>query len=232
MSRINKPIPNKIISLKGKTTDELLSMDVYKLNKASLKAVLKRLVNTANSRLARLEKNKMERYSPSYRKISEERADEWIESGEEKKVRFSTKGKTRNEIEMQVKKVKSFLQSESSTIKGVTKQREDIKLELGEFESIEQENNFWDLYHKWIKTHKNINARFNDSFQVRDMLYDYYIAQGKTERGASSRLTRAIKKIMGDIEKAESDNARVLENALKSGERLNVFKPKNNLKPE
>ena len=78
MSRINKPIPNKIISLKGKTTDDLLSMDVYKLNKESLKAVLRRLVNTANARLSRLEKNEMERYSPSYRKISEERADEWI----------------------------------------------------------------------------------------------------------------------------------------------------------
>lgn len=230
MAKIKNAIPKKLLSLKGKTTKEILSMDVYKLNKDSLKQVLNKLISTANKRVKRLEKKGIERYSPAYRRVQTDNADAYINSG--KSIRaFSSRGlNTRNEIEQEVKRVKSFLESESSTIKGVESQREEIKKELGEFESIEQENEFWDVYHKWIKTHKNINARFNDSFQVRDMLFDFYITEERSGRGASSKLTRAINKMLNDTNTQDSDNQLVLENALKSGDKLNVLKPKNNIK--
>ena len=229
MAKIKNNIPKKLISLKGKTTKDVLSMDIYKLNKESLKQVLNKLISTANKRVKRLEEKGIERYSPAYRRVQTDNADAYINTGKQLKA-FSSRGlKTRNEIEQEVKRVKSFLTSESSTIKGVESQREDIRRELGEFDSIEQENEFWEIYHKWTKSHKNINARFNDSFQVRDMLYDYFVTEERSGRGASSRLTRAIKKMLSDTNTQDSNNQLVLENALKGGN-INVLKPKNDIK--
>lgn len=229
MAKIKNNIPKKLISLKGKTTKDVLSMDIYKLNKESLKQVLNKLISTANKRVKRLEEKGIERYSPAYRRVQNDNADAYINTGKQLKA-FSSRGlKTRNEIEQEVKRVKSFLTSESSTIKGVESQREDVRRELGEFDSIEQENEFWEIYHKWTKSHKNINARFNDSFQVRDMLYDYFVTEERSGRGASSRLTRAINKMLSDTNTEDSNNQLVLENALKGGN-INVLKPKNDIK--
>lgn len=79
-----------------------------------------RKVSMANKRLQRLEKNDLEDLSPAYR--------EWRESG---KVKFSVKGKTRQELERELIRLDNFLNAESSTVRGANKLVRSIARTIG-----------------------------------------------------------------------------------------------------
>lgn len=66
-----------------------------------------RLASMANKRIERLEKNDLQS-SPAYQK--------WVKDGG---VRFGVKGKTYNEVQSEVARLNNFLNSETSTIRGV-----------------------------------------------------------------------------------------------------------------
>lgn len=203
---------------KGLSLKDILSMDVYKLNTKSLKMVLNKLVSAANKRLSRIEKNNKISQSPSYRALQQKKADEWIDGKGNGKVRFSSRGvNDHNEIEKSIKEVKGFLKAESSTMKGIQAQRKKIERDIGTFKDEEQEKEFWNIYNDWIKKHKNLNARFNDSFQIRDMLKDLYVTQGKSERGAKMGLTKSINKMLNDIAIQESNDNLMMEDELLNG---------------
>ena len=68
---------------------------------------ISRLVSLANKRLKRLE-NAGLNDSPAYQK--------WVESGAEK---FSVKGKDHNELQRELSRLKNFIESETSTVRGV-----------------------------------------------------------------------------------------------------------------
>ena len=68
-----------------------------------------RLSSLANKRLNRLEKSGLED-SPAYKK--------WIDKGS---VRFGVKGKNHNEVQKEVARLRSFIGSESSTIRGINR---------------------------------------------------------------------------------------------------------------
>lgn len=216
-----KKVIKAIKSTTKMSTNDLMQMDLYKLNTPSLKAVATRLIRTANQRLRRLEAKNVHRQSSAYRGTIDKWRDEWI-SGKSKKdtqqTSFTIRGiKTHGDLEKLVKEVKNFLKAPSSTLKGLTIQREDVKTELGEFESEEQEKDFWELYNHWQSTHKNISARFNDSFQIRDLLYDYYVEEGRSGRGASSKLTRAVNKMLNDVKEQKQEDDTRAEDELKNG---------------
>ena len=68
---------------------------------------ISRLVSLANKRLKRLE-NAGLNDSPAYQK--------WVEAGAEK---FSVKGKDHNQLQRELSRLKNFIESETSTVRGV-----------------------------------------------------------------------------------------------------------------
>ena len=68
---------------------------------------ISRLVSLANKRLKRLENAGLDD-SPAYQK--------WVEAGAEK---FSVKGKDHNQLQRELSRLKNFIESETSTVRGV-----------------------------------------------------------------------------------------------------------------
>lgn len=208
MVKINK-VTKDIKSVKGLTTKSILEMDVYKLNTASLRKVVSRLVSSANKRIRRLQQKNIP--SQALRRHNEQ---------------FSLKGigKTdRNSLEMLMKDIKNFMLSESSTIKGYQAQRQRLEEKLGTFESVEEENDFWNVYNDWVDKHPNLASRFNNSTQIRSMMYDEFIVKGKTPKGAKSSITKALNKMLKEQNAKDEEKDAVLRDALKGG-RKDVFK--------
>ncbi len=83
------------------------------------RAEIRKLTATANKRLARLEKNGLES-SPAYQK--------WLADGE---VKFSVKGKDHNQLQKEVARLKRFLNSETSTVRGVNRTLKEMAKNTG-----------------------------------------------------------------------------------------------------
>lgn len=204
MAQIKKV--KKLIKVKGLSTKEILKMDVYKFNAPTLRQVLNRLISSANKRIRRLKQKAPN--SPAIR-------------NREDNFKFSLKGvakNDRNQMESIYKDVKNFLQAKTSTIKGFKEYRADVERTIGTFDSIEQENDFWKTFNNWVDTHPNLSARFNDSFQIRDMMYDEFIVKGRTERTAKANVTKAINKML-----KEANQSKAKSDALKRRDLKNVF---------
>lgn len=215
MAKLKTNVSTGIKSIKGLSTADILKMDVYKLNKQSLKAVVNRLISSANKRLRRLEKNAPS--SPALRQHYD------YESKQLKP--FTLKGATtRNDVESVMKRVKSFLQSETSTIKGYKEFAKSFKEEFGEFESKKQANDFWKTYNKWVDTHPELYNLHGDTNGLVEMFYDEYVVKGRTSRGTSSKITRTLNKMHQVINLKESAEDEFKMNDLKNE---NAFRIKN-----
>lgn len=203
MAKIKKV--SKGIKIKGKSTSQLLKMDIYKLKAPSLRQVVNRLISTANKRLVRLKEK-----APNSRALSYH----LDENGNI--IKFSLKdAKTRNEVEMVMKDVKNFLTSKTSTIKGFEEVRSDVERRIGEFESIEEENKFWKTYNEWVDKHPNLSARFNDSNTLVSMMYDEFIVKGKSKRSSKYNVTKAINKMLKEQNISKAMEESLIEKGLK-----------------
>lgn len=217
MAKLKTNISTGIKSVKGLSTSDILKMDVYKLNKQSLKAVVNRLISSANKRLRRLEKNAPS--SPALR--------QHYDYDKKELKPFTLKGaNTRNDVESVMKRVKSFLQADTSTIKGFKEYAKSFKEEFGEFESKEQANNFWKTYNKWVDTHPELYNLHGDTNGLVEMFYDEYVVKGRTARGTSSKITRTLNKMHQVINLKESAEEEFKMNDLINE---NAFRIKNDI---
>ena len=215
MAKIKTNVSTGIKSVKGLSTSDILKMDVYKLNKQALKTVVNRLISSANKRLRRLEKNAPS--SPALR--------QHYDYTTKQLKPFTLKGATtRNDVESVMKRVKSFLQSDTSTIKGFKEYAKSFKEEFGEFESKEQANNFWKTYNKWVDTHPELYNLHGDTNGLVEMFYDEYVIKGRTSRGTSSKITRTLNKMHQVINLKESAEDEFKMNDLKNE---NAFRIRN-----
>ena len=202
----NKGISTGIKIVKGLSTSDILKMDVYKLNKQSLKAVVNRLISSANKRLRRLEKNAPS--SPALR----QHYDYYTKQLKP----FTLKGaESRNDVEMVMKRVKSFLQSDTSTIKGFKEYAKEFTGKFGEFESKQQANDFWKTYNKWVDTHPELYNLHGDTNGLVEMFYDEFVVKGRTSRGTSSKITRTLNKMHQVINAKESAEEEMKMNDLR-----------------
>lgn len=80
---------------------------LYVLNEKEYRKEVTKIVSVANKRIARLEKSKLTD-SPAYQK--------WLDEGGAK---FSVKGKSHNQLQREVARLKKFMQSETSTVRGL-----------------------------------------------------------------------------------------------------------------
>lgn len=83
------------------------------------RAEIRKLTAKANKRIERLEKNGLES-SPAYQK--------WLADGE---VKFSVKGKDHNQLQKEVSRLKRFLESETSTVRGVNRTLKEMASNTG-----------------------------------------------------------------------------------------------------
>ena len=90
-----------------KFSDHFMKGYIHKDNVKEVKAEMSRLASVANKRLQRLENAGLEN-SPAYKK--------WIEDGA---VKFGVKGKTHNQLQSELSRLKTFINAETSTIRGV-----------------------------------------------------------------------------------------------------------------
>lgn len=107
----------------------------------SLKAEISRKASMANKRIKRLEQNKLTN-TPAYRK--------YVKSGGHK---FSVAGKDYNELQKELKRVDSFIDSKTSTVRGTHKVLKDIarnaNIEWGNIKDLTNRvNTFFDVADK------------------------------------------------------------------------------------
>ena len=203
------------INVKGLSTSDILKMDVYRLNKQSLKAVTNRLISSANKRLRRLEEKAPS--SPALR--------QHYDYDNKQLKPFTLKGATsRNDVEAIMKRVKSFLQADTSTIKGFKDYAKEFTGKFGEFDSKDQANNFWKTYNKWVDTHPELYNLHGDTNGLVEMFYDEYVIKGRTARGTSSKITRTLNKMHQDINAKESTEDELLKNDLLSENAFRIKK--------
>lgn len=124
---------------------------VQNANYQALKKEVSRLASLANKRLVRLENNGFED-SPAYKK--------WIESGGKK---FSVRGKDYNELQKELARVREFVNSKTSTIRGAKRVLQEIAsntgLDLKGKELWKQASNFFQLasmVEQYIRSTENV----------------------------------------------------------------------------
>ena len=103
------------MEFKGKTTKELLNIDIKDFNALSrtdLSKLVSRVGSTANKRLQSLEHSKIQ--TPASRQIKR--------SG----GKITTKGKNLNQLRAEYIRARNFLTAETSTIKGYKEYKQDI----------------------------------------------------------------------------------------------------------
>lgn len=105
-----------------------------------------RLASKANKRIERLEKSDL-KSSPAYQK--------WVKDGS---VRFGVKGKTYNEVQAEVARLNNFLNSETSTIRGV----ENVLKTMADNTGIKYD----DL--------SDLRAKASNFFEIASKLEQYY----------------------------------------------------------
>lgn len=112
MVKTTKELENALLNTNDKSQQRFVK-EVNKVSKAKKERIRKqrqeasRMASMANKRLKRLEKNGLQD-TPAYKT--------WIESGGEK---FGVRGKTYNELQKEMARMRQFINSQSSTIKGI-----------------------------------------------------------------------------------------------------------------
>lgn len=81
--------------------------DLYVLNEKEFRKEVTKIVSVANKRIERLEKANL-KDSPAYQK--------WLNDGG---VKFGVKGKTHNQLQSEVARLRKFMESETSTVRGL-----------------------------------------------------------------------------------------------------------------
>lgn len=126
MSKKKKPIAK--INVKGLTLDDLLNYsadEINHMNRADLARVAGRLFDIANKRISALQKSDLGQLSPALAsrtksvKGSLRQKGIRVPKGMKVDLRFSVKGLDANNLRKQWVKAKNFIESKTSTIKGV-----------------------------------------------------------------------------------------------------------------
>ena len=170
----------------------LLDISPEALNKMTtkeLKAVVQVMASAGNKRVKRLENMERGTNAPAYQKF--------LERGE----KFSTKGKTLNELRNEYKNLKSFLGAKTSSVSGYKMYRAKINKimggeDTGGLDSMTEaeEKQFWSMYRKWEEANGGFSAAYYDSFQaIRDL------RRAMNERG-KSEILQELNEAYGDGE--------------------------------
>lgn len=151
---------NKSI-VSGKSINDIMRMNVSKLNQKELRLVVGRLVSAGNKRLRTFEKSGME--SPSYSYVM-------------KKGRFSTRGKNVNELRSEFSRARDFISSETGSVQKWKKVKKKVVKSLKENNVNVKESNLEDIFKAYEKlkeldpnvTNKTLKYRVLSELSTQD----------------------------------------------------------------
>lgn len=174
------------------TTRQLLSM-----TRSEMAKIVSKLASAANKRLKRIEQAGLKEYSSAYR---------YIQSSGGK---FSVKGKSKEELILEYKRVKGYLSPErrTSTVAGTRKVKEENEQKVADrlgvtFKNEKESKDFWRAYNKYADTHRS------DVYNQGSDTIQRLIAQ-RVEQGKSLNATAVTKMINKYIEAEREEISRI-----------------------
>lgn len=155
------------MNVKGLKITDIMDLSWEKLNSLSeseFRQLTARLVSASNKRLKRLEKSTRGKSSFAYQFV------------EERGRKFSTRGKSLNQLRTEFKASKQFLSMKTSTVKGWNKYRKGMEERTGyatEGESLNWSertwSKYWKVYRRFEETHGGTFKK-GDSDRIQQML--------------------------------------------------------------
>lgn len=104
---------------KVKFSNDFMKGYISKENVKAVKAEMSKLSSMANKRIARLENANLES-SPAYQK--------WVADGS---LKFGVKGKTHNQLQAELSRLKNFINAETSTVRGINNTLKEMAKNTG-----------------------------------------------------------------------------------------------------
>lgn len=160
MSKKRKPT----IKVSGLGIEDILNKDyeaIVKMGEADLKRITNRLVSASNKRIRRLEERGLESLS---RPLQDKQPN----------FRFSTKGKDRNQVLQTFSEAKSFLNSASSSVRGINRISKDVYdkwgIDLEDEESSIDYAEAWKMYREFAERNPSLVAKHRDSTRWVNMI--------------------------------------------------------------
>ena len=162
-----------------KFSNDFLKGYIHRDNIKEVRAEMSRLASVANKRLQRIENAGLET-SPAYKK--------WVEDGQ---VKFGVKGKNHNELQRELSRLKNFINSETSTIRGVNNVLKDMAKNTGiKYKNLtdlrSKANSFFELADKveqYLRTVDDIASAIG--YQKIWEAINSYVQTEKVELGSS-----------------------------------------------
>lgn len=168
------------------------------MTRNELSKVVSKLASAANKRLKRIEVAGLEEYSSAYRYVKS--------SG----GKFSVRGKSKEELMLEYKRVKGYLSPErrTSTVADTRRVKKENELKVAnrlgiEFKSENDAKEFWKVYNKYADAHKS--DVYNHGSNTIQRLIAQRVEQGKTLN--ASAVTKMINKYI----EAEREEMRRIE---------------------
>lgn len=155
------------------------------LSRRDISKIVSKLASAANKRLKRIELAGLEDYSSAYRYVKS--------SG----GKFSVKGKSKEELLLEYKRVKGYLSSQrtTSTVAGTRKSKEENERKVANrlgitFKNEKESKDFWQAYNKYADSHRS--DVYNQGSGTIQRLIAQRVEQGKSLNASS--ITKMINK--------------------------------------
>ena len=130
--------------------------DVAKMNTKQLKAITQKLNKVANERIKNIK----------VKNVSSKAVEYINKNG----GAFSTKGKNLNELRAEFKRVRGFLNSKTSTLRGIKQVKKTFEHLIGGSLTKEQEGKLWETYNKLNELNPHFMSQYG-SKQALQMLH-------------------------------------------------------------
>lgn len=167
------------------------------LSRRDISKIVSKLASAANKRLKRIELAGLEDYSSAYRYVKS--------SG----GKFSVKGKSKEELLLEYKRVKGYLSPErrTSTLSGTRKVKEENEQKVADrlgvtFKNEKESKDFWRAYNKYADTHRS------DVYNQGSDTIQRLIAQ-RVERSQTLNASAVTKMINKYIEAEREEISRI-----------------------
>lgn len=191
---------------------------LYVLNGKEYRREVTKIVSVANKRIKRLENSNLTD-SPAYQK--------WLNEGG---VRFSVKGKTHNQLQREVARLKKFMESETSTIRGLNRTLKNMAKTTGvKYKNIRdlqsKAKNFFTLASKveqYLRTVNDIASAIG--YQKIWTAINQYVQKEKIDlakaEGDIEGLTKTVSELLADYDSGklvtEEQVKKIAESGLKN----------------
>lgn len=190
------------IATKGLSVKEALDLDwktISKMNKEQLSSVAKVLNRNVNYRVERLKATGKENYSQAYRKL--ERS---MKRGSD--VKLTTRGKTLQQMQQDVRRARDFLSMKTSTVKDLERIEKETLDRIGvTFVDKDSEKEFWEMYRRGEEMYGSALHNVDSTTIQKTMAEKWTEGKVHTQSGFMNSMRTQINKLYESGEYEEDD---------------------------